>query len=198
MPQSTQSSSTSIGKHGSVCNLSEFLSLFDRQTLPIIGDGNCLFRCFSHIFYCSQEKHFQLRSLIVDFMILNMSLFTAYCHPATVEEHTSRMKRNYEWGTHAEIFAFAIYFKVPVYTAIQSTQFGSPYYWAKFSSLPAEDVIYPQNIISLPPRVNHFEICNINNNHYDVVLTSNNSFPSTAPYVGDTSSSHHLPTHTVY
>ena len=55
MPQSTQSSSTSIGKHGSVCNLSEFLSLFDGQTLPIIGDGNCLFRCFSHIFYCSQE-----------------------------------------------------------------------------------------------------------------------------------------------
>ena len=83
MPQSTQSSSTSIGKHGSVCNLSEFLSLFDRQTLPIIGDGNCLFRCFSHIFYGSQETSIYM---IVDFMILNMYLFTAYCHPATVEE----------------------------------------------------------------------------------------------------------------
>ena len=188
MPQPTQPSSSSTHN-----NSSEFLSMFGRHTLPVLGDGNCLFCCFSYILYGLEENHLLVRSLIVNFMILNPSLFTAFCHPATVTEHTTRMKQNGQWGTHAEILAFAICFKVPVYTAVQRKNFSS-YYWAKFSSSTEDMVIHQADkTISLPLNIKHIEICNINNIHYNVILTSKNSLPSTAPYIGDTSTNHDLP-----
>ena len=61
----------------------------------------------------------------------NPEYFSAYCHPATVSDHTKRMRNNYVWGTHCEVVA--LLFKVPIFVAIRKTNAG-PYYWIKFSS----------------------------------------------------------------
>ena len=167
-----------------------FLSSYGRHTLPIIGDGNCLFRCFSYIIFGTQERHFDMRLVLVEFMALNPSYFTAYCHPSSVQNHVCRMKQNYVWGTQAEILAATLFFKKPVYVALQKSECGE-YYWAKYSSETNEQqLVYPnhETTFMLPAEVNHFEICHLNNNHYEVVVTINNkTFPVNAPYTGDSS-----------
>ena len=95
------------------------------------------------------------------------------------------MRQNGEWGTHAELFAVALYFKKPVYTAIQKQDLT---YWAKYSSDHAneEQLTYSAPVISLPPGVNHFEIC-LCNSHYDAILSDNHQLPCNPPYTSDTS-----------
>ncbi len=167
-----------------------FLSLFDRHLFPVLGDGNCLFRCFSYAVYGTEERHYKIRLLLVDFMLLNSSLFTAACHPATVEEHNIRMRLNYVWGTHTEILAFAAFFQLPVYTVVEKA--NGTYYWAKYASKQSEELVYQstaqhERAISLQFR--HLELFNIKNTHYDLVLSNtSNSFADSLPYTGDSSS----------
>ena len=173
----------------SFVNVHTFLSLYDRQMYQIVGDGNCLFRCLSYIIYGNEEKHLDIRLLLIEFMFLNQTSFTSHCHPSSVPEHISKMKHNFVWGTHAEILAMALCFKKPVFVALQKSN-GGQYYWAKFSCNTEEQFNLPakvEEIITvLPVELKHFEICLVNDNHYNVIV-SYNSLPTQVPFTGDSS-----------
>ena len=155
-----------------------------RKQHTVQGDGNCLFRCFSFYLYGNEDHHFAIRSLLVQFIDSNPESFIAYCFPLSVGEHVQKMKKNYIWGSHCEIAAVALLFKIPVFVALKKHD-GGPYYWAKFST---KDTEYnrPDGIESLTVP-NHIELCHIGN-HYNIVMSSNGSLPQTMPYQEDTSS----------
>ena len=46
--------------------IDEFLNHYRRKRKEVIGDGNCLFRCFSYILFNSEDKHPYLRQEIVE------------------------------------------------------------------------------------------------------------------------------------
>ena len=127
----------------------KFLSSFGRKINPIVGDGNCLFRCFSYIFFGNQDRHQYLRAILADVIALNKPAFTIYCLPKTVGNHVSLMKHLSVWGTHMEILAMAAYTKSPVYTAISAIQKNAEnddsYYWAqyKISDTETSRIIHP-------------------------------------------------------
>ena len=120
----------------------KFLSLYNCTVHRIAADGNCLFRALSFLVFRIQDSHQRIRHLLVDFELLNPSIFIPYCHPLTVKEHAARMTHNHEWRTQTDIMAAAAYFQVPaVYVALKRRPdaYGQ-YYWAQFK-VPS-DVIY--------------------------------------------------------
>ncbi len=125
-----------------------------------------------------------VRSLLFQFVTLNQACFQAYCLPLRVEEHTRRMSQNYVWGTHVEIFSLSLYSGKPVFTAVNK---GQEYYWAKYMG-PSQPLVYPSHQIKLPADLDHFEICHVNNCHYEVCLTDDGgTIPNTPPYIGNAS-----------
>ncbi len=122
-------------------------------------------------------------------MVLNPTYFNSYCHPLTVEEHTRKMRNNFVWGTHAEIFSLSLCFRKPVFVGLNKK--GHMYYWAKYMCLEEDDkqVVFPPNEIELQSGLHHFEICHVNNCHYDVSLTAAGSIPHIPPYIDDKSTS---------
>ncbi len=75
-------------------------------------------------------------------------------------------------------------FQLPVYTAVQKMSDGNSYYWAQYGMVVDEDMIYPAQhaqITTLTNKIDHFEICLVNGNHYVVVLTTDNLLPESPP-----------------
>ena len=99
----------------------------------IIGDGNCLFRSFSYILFCTQDRHLELLAILTEFTSLNAAYFLhiCVCNPESVQEHVEKMKKPCVWGTHAEIMALAATLNVPVFVAIKKNPYE--YYWAKYA-----------------------------------------------------------------
>ena len=97
---------------------SVFLLKYGRKRLSIIGDGNCLFRCLSSVFFGVQDRHFEVRKFLVSFIKQNPSDFTSYCLPLTVQDHTNRMAKEFIWGTHVEIFAASLFLNTPIFVAV--------------------------------------------------------------------------------
>ncbi len=85
-----------------------FLSKYGRKVQKVVGDGNCLFRCLSLVLFGVQDRHFDVRTCLVNLVNSNPSYFTNYCLPLTVCDHVRRMKNNFEWGSHVEIFAASL------------------------------------------------------------------------------------------
>ncbi len=67
----------------------------------------------------TQERHFDIRSILTTFMMLHPTHFSADCHPLPVKSHVHRMQQMSTWGTHAEIGAMALCFNLPVYVTVQ-------------------------------------------------------------------------------
>ena len=137
-----------------------FLSLFQRKVHPIVGDGNCLFRCFSYILlFGDEEKHALIRAYIVEIIALNVAVFSIYCHPTSVDQHVSIMKNNCVWGTHVEIYAMSAASMLSIYTAVQkSSEDINSYYWAQYR-LSNVDIIHPNDcsdIMSAAKNINHY------------------------------------------
>ena len=44
-------------------------------SVSILGDGNCLFRCLSYSIFSSQEYHYIIRLVIVEFIVDNWDNF---------------------------------------------------------------------------------------------------------------------------
>ena len=84
-----------------------------------VGDGNCLFRCFSYILTGSQDQHLVIRMAIVAHMrsiahLLEACLNTRVCGYANLEAYiaSSCMERpnsegRYGWGSETEMYTFA-------------------------------------------------------------------------------------------
>ena len=90
--------------HSKLLSASTYLKSFDRGIVPILGDGNCLFRALSKLTYGEEEWHSFMRALLVEFVSQNREIFQSYC-TGDITHHLSKMKHERSWGIHVELQA---------------------------------------------------------------------------------------------
>lgn len=121
-----------------------------RRIYKTKGDGNCYFRCISHILTGSEEGHTTIRDQVVSHMTgeINKRLKNYLNHP--VEEYLSQslMNRCGVWATDAEIMATAslLGFDIVVYTKA-----GDSFDWLTYPASFKHDVksdvaVYIENL----------------------------------------------------
>ncbi len=53
-----------------------------------------------------------------------------------------------------------------------------------------DNLLFPTDFeLSIKTKINQFELCHVNNNHYDICLCTDRSFPEQQPYQSNTASS---------
>ena len=157
-----------------------------RKRLSIVGDGNCLFRCFAFLAHGSENAHAKMRSLLVTFVSLNASSFSALVFEGNIKTHVSKMKRFGEWGTQVELQAAATLFQKPLYVLTQSTNDKGDYDWIIYKPQFSNDISFPKeteiNFLSTFNAIlQHLEICHTNGCHYDCVVDDNSQIPLQPP-----------------
>ena len=78
-------------------------------------DGNCLFRCFSKCLYGHQERHFEIRTKIVNYVVNNWSIEGDKYFYKNAEQYINYMGTTSTYGTEFEISIFVKIFKVHVH-----------------------------------------------------------------------------------
>ena len=76
---------------------------------PIVGDGNCLFRCFSYVITGSEDQHMEIRNAIVNHMYhIAPFLIGPFITEHTINDYiqNSGMDQCKTWGTYVEILTF--------------------------------------------------------------------------------------------
>ena len=159
--------------------IKSFLTSHQRRTRPIQGDGNCFFRAISETLYGQQDKHEEIRSALVNFIMSNKDIFAKFI-PSTVDcidNHLQRMQRWGTWATHLEIFAAASFFQIPIYVATQRSK-TMVYYW---------EIYNPQSCNSIQCHflkelcLRHIELAHVQRCHYETVKMNNGSQPKHPP-----------------
>ena len=137
-----------------------------------IGDGNCLFRCFSYILTGSQDQHLAIRMAIVAHMRSIAQLFEVclqlnVMNYASLDHYiaSSHMDRpnsegRYGWGSETEMYAFAHMMKCNIYSYDPTSKFWMP--------------VMPNILDSALPN----DVCQMsmyivwtNNNHFDIITS---------------------------
>eukprot|EP00052_Salpingoeca_macrocollata_P009810 m.77057 g.77057 ORF g.77057 m.77057 type:complete len:453 (-) comp17263_c0_seq2:1138-2496(-) len=76
--------------------------------VDVAGDGNCLFRSFSHQLFGNCNHHHQLRQNVVNFMRLNADDFAPFVEDdQTFDEYLEELGQNGTYGDNDSIVAFA-------------------------------------------------------------------------------------------
>lgn len=115
----------------------------ESKTFKVLGDGNCLFRCFSYFVTGDEDHHAAVRHGIVDFMRKDPDLIFSTLL-GDVEEYLSRgvdRPATYEsnsqihWGTDIEISAFATLCKCSVIVWKDQADSSSTECWVVYDPL---------------------------------------------------------------
>ena len=143
-----------------------------RTVVKGVGDGNCLFRCFSYILTGSQDQHMAIRMAIVAHMRSIAQLFEA-CVQLNVMNYdslddyiaSSHMERpnsegRYGWGSETEMYAFAHMMKCNIYSYDPTAKLWMP--------------VMPKVLDSALPH----DVCQMsmyivwtNNDHFDIITS---------------------------
>ena len=128
----------------------DFLYDQSRQRHRVLGDGNCLFRVFSHQLYGTEELHARLRQSLHHYIEENKSKYEAYWIDSTVSysRHLEQVKCLGSWGTQLELQAFCDYLSLPLYVCSPNSQTRA-YRWEKF--VPSTQTSSPG--VMLPPTL---------------------------------------------
>ena len=153
----------------------------------VLGDGNCLFRAFSHQLYSTEDFLAQLHQSLHQYIDQNKSKYEAYwIHPTiSYSYHLEQIKRLGCWGTQLELKAFCDYLCLPLFFCSPNSHTRA-YSWGKFAPSthkrsPAVTLLHT----GLPFTVAHIEIAHSSTrNHYDsIVPYSGHSSPLQAPVI---------------
>ncbi|XP_062600038.1 uncharacterized protein LOC134261634 [Saccostrea cucullata] len=120
--------------------------------LKIIGDGNCLFRCFACAICGDQETHSYFRQIITSFISERKEAIYNNEYPREYLER-SRMRERGVWGTEIELHYSALCFNITIYVY---TKYGPKHDWLEFKPTSQTDgkAIY---------------LYHKDGNHYDIV-----------------------------
>ena len=114
----------------------EFLRSQGRKIVAALGDGNCLFRCFSFHLFGTDEYYWEFRTMTVRFEMHNEVIFQQFLMPvnrSTFKEHTQYMMEQDHWATHIELLAVSCYFQVPIFFCCSTP--GSGPHWQTIQPL---------------------------------------------------------------
>lgn len=97
----------------------DVLIKMSKRVIPIRGDGNCLFRSISYCVYGTQERHREIRNLVVDNIVANWYRYKdfivgdrSYVYEIRNATDYSRiMSRDGEFAGHAELHCVSELFK---------------------------------------------------------------------------------------
>ena len=168
--------------HTQLLTASGFLMSFNRGIIPILGDGNCLFRALSRRMFDSEDWHAFVRQQLVEFESLNSSLMQSYCD-GNISDHISRVKYLTVWGTHVELVAAASLLQMPIYVCTQKCGNGE-YYWEVFNPIENSRLRFSESLtLNKPVGIDHFEICHTMRCHYDIITMSDGLRPINPPKV---------------
>jgi len=174
-------------EHTTSTPLFTYLEAQKRQISCSVGDGNCLFRCFSYQLLGTEDEHIAVHSLLVRFENLNQSSFQPYLtsiNPPTMKQHINDMLRPNKWGTHIEILAAATYYQIPVYYCCLGGK-EDDYHWECVNPLQQQQPFrYPDltgsPLDNIQPHT-HFELSYTHNCHYDSVVASTGELSTDFP-----------------
>ena len=77
--------------------------------------------------------------------------------------------------------ALSLYFDKPVFVFLDKRH--KSYYWAKMYLKREDNLLFSTEFeLSIKTKSNQFELCHVNNNHYDICLCTDASFPEQQPY----------------
>lgn len=95
--------------------------------VPIMGDGNCLFRSISDQVYGDERYHAIVREAAVQLMILRKPEFSAFISEADggFDAYVRRMMRQGVWGGDQEIQALTELYQRPIEVWIYSEEAGA-------------------------------------------------------------------------
>ena len=132
--------------------------------LPILGDGNCLFRALSAILTGSQESFSKIRAEICRFIVTQGAGFISRYLEIKMKDLTpaeylrkSHMDTNYIWGTDVEVVAFSKMLDVDIFVSNIHTDIKrneSNATWYRFSS---NYLRYSNPALYLANHSNHYE-----------------------------------------
>lgn len=92
----------------------KFLMFMGRKFLiviPIIADGACLFRAFSHVIYGSEIRAREVRAQIIDHVVVHWDEFSIISHRSygnnylSADEYFADMSKLYRYGSLCELIA---------------------------------------------------------------------------------------------
>ena len=88
----------------------EYIAMEGFKIYFVPGDGNCLFRSFTHQIDGDETKFADYLNLAVEYMRLNSAKFLESLRSeedGTWEEYLAKMEKNKEWGGYLEILALS-------------------------------------------------------------------------------------------
>ena len=107
-------------------------SQFNLRLVPVMGDGNCLFRSLSHIIFGDESEHNNVRLSLIN-TFAQSDYVSAFCgiqgyNELSFQQHLCNMRRNHTWGTVNELIMLGILARINVsYINAMTT---SPSQWA--------------------------------------------------------------------
>ena len=91
-------------------DIPHILSCTGRKVKKMLPDGNCLFRSLSFCLHRSQDRHLEIRKILVQFIERNGNNYKHLLFRRTLSEHLECMKKPFVWGTQLEVQAAAHYY----------------------------------------------------------------------------------------
>lgn len=145
-----------------------------RRIRRIVGDGNCLFRCFSYMITGSEDQHVEIRAIIVTYMpnIAHFLLGSSYLDDCynSVQEYIAdtRMDQDGSYGSHVEMLTLAHLLQTTIYSYNDIGGRGSS--WCTYSpSMLDRTLVHDTTEMAMYIRLIHAR------EHFEVVLDVSNS-----------------------
>ena len=150
-----------------------------RTVKHIKKDGNCLFRAVAFHTLGDEEKHDDIRILLVRFENLNKALFESRFIPSgnttSFHDHLKHQLWPGVWGTQVELMATATLFQVPVYCCYTNLS-GAKYHWEAIKPIATPANLRVPEIVEEDPVANmrtphHFELLYWELTHFDCIVS---------------------------
>ena len=120
------------------------------ENIPIIGDGNCLYRTISYYFNNNQYQYSQLRQTTYNYVKSNITKFYEYCyvenniyyidieednniHKYILDDHVENIKKNGFFAGFIEINALSIILNRPIMIYEEINYDNNISYYSKIS-----------------------------------------------------------------
>ena len=131
----------------------------------------------------NQEKHEIIRRFLIQFELLNPSVFKVYLtdnQSASIEEHCRLLKIQNSWGTQVEIIAVATYFQAAVYV-YECVPSSGNWKWTITKPIQRKSLKCP-TIEKAFVKPSHFEM-SFALNHYNCIVSKDNKIPNLPPVI---------------
>lgn len=151
----------------------KYLAPLQRCIDLINPDGNCMFRAVSKELLGTDRYHFEVRTLVVEFMGTNPSYFSkvlANYQSQSLKDHILQIKADHVWGTATELQAMACLYQVAIKVLTYYTK-APNYRWNTY--VPQADLtkfeqpLYPAMMKGRAPPGYHVELYYHEGCHYD-------------------------------